>query len=403
MAGMAGIGNNWMRHHSETIRMLPSQRASFDIPRHICYLNAASYSPLPLRTLEAGRAAVGRKGAPWTIEASFANAQHERARTAAARLIHAEPADIALIPSVSYGVATAAKLLTPGRGTRVLVLENDHSSPVLEWHARAESQGFVVETIKQPTNADWTSAVLESIERAGAAPVSLASISSVHWSDGGLIDVEKIGAALRQRGGAFLVDATQSAGVLAMDVQRLDPDFVIFPTYKWLLGPYGRTFLYVAKRHQGGIPLEQTSAGRRNVRAENAVYFGDLDYIGDSRRFDMGERDHFISMEMASIGMEMLADWGAPAIAERLAMLTERIAAGVRGIGVSMPEPHLRAPHILSLAFEGGMPAGLVEGLASEGIYVAPRLGRMRVSPHVYNDEGDADRFVEALGRRLRG
>lgn len=383
--------------------MLPSQRPLFDIPRHVCYLNAASYSPLPLRTLEAGRAAVGRKGAPWTIEASFANAQHERARTAAARLIQAEPADVALIPSVSYGVATAAKLLTPGRGTRVLVLENDHSSPVLEWHLRAEAQGFAVETIKQPTNADWTSAVLESIERTGAAPVSLASISSVHWSDGGLIDVEKVRAALRQRGGAFLVDATQSAGVLAMDVARLDPDFVIFPTYKWLLGPYGRTFLYVAKRHQGGIPLEQTSAGRRNVRAENAVYFGDLDYVGDARRFDMGERDHFISMEMASIGMEMLADWGAPAITQRLAMLTARIAAGVRGLGVGMPEPHLRAPHILSLAFEGGMPAGLVEGLASEDIYVAPRLGRMRVSPHVYNDEGDADRFVEVLGRRLRG
>lgn len=383
--------------------MLPSQRALFDIPRHICYLNAASYSPLPLRTLEAGRAAVGRKGAPWTIEASFANAQHERARTAAARLIHAEPADIALIPSVSYGVATAAKLLSPGRGTRVLVLENDHSSPVLEWHLRAEAQGFVVETIKQRVDADWTSSVLDSIERTGAPPVSLASISSVHWSDGGLIDIEKVGAALRQRGGAFLVDATQGAGVLAMDVQRLDPDFVIFPTYKWLLGPYGRTFLYVAKRHQDGIPLEQTSAGRRNVRAENAVYFGDLDYVGDARRFDMGERDHFISMEMAAIGMEMLADWGAPAIAHRLAMLTARIAASVRELGVSMPEPHLRAPHILSLAFDGGMPAGLVEGLASEGIYVAPRLGRMRVSPHVYNDEADADRFVEVLGRRLRG
>ena len=70
--------------------MLPSQRALFEIPRQICYLNAASYSPLPLRTLEAGRAAVGRKGTPWTLEAGFANAQHERARTAAARLINAE-------------------------------------------------------------------------------------------------------------------------------------------------------------------------------------------------------------------------------------------------------------------------------------------------------------------------
>jgi selenocysteine lyase/cysteine desulfurase len=383
--------------------MLPSQRASFDIPRHICYLNAASYSPLPVRTLEAGRAAVGRKGTPWKVEANFANAQHERARTAAARLIQAEPSDIALIPSVSYGVATAAKLLTPGRGTRVLVLENDHSSPVLEWHARSAAQGFAVETIEQPGDGDWTSAVLEGIGRSGAPPVSLASISSVHWSDGGLIDVDKVGAALRQRGGAFLVDATQGAGVMAMDVQRLDPDFVIFPTYKWLLGPYGRAFLYVAKRHQGGVPREQTSAGRRNVRAENAVYFGDLDYVGDARRFDMGERDHFVSMEMASIGREMMADWGATAIAQRLAMLTERIAAGVRGLGVRMPAPHLRAPHILSLAFEGGMPAGLVEGLADEGIYIAPRLGRMRVSPHVYNDEADADRFVEVLCRRLRG
>jgi len=106
---------------------------------------------------------------------------------------------------------------------------------------------------------------------------------------------------------------------------------------------------------------------------------------------------------MASIGMEMVADWGAAAIVQRLTMLTERIAQGVRGIGVHVVEPHLRAPHVLSLAFQGGMPAGLVEGLASEGVYVAPRLGRMRISPHVYNDEADVDRFVEVLTRRLRG
>ena len=209
--------------------MLPSQRASFDIPRDICYLNAASYSPLPIRTLEAGRAAVGRKGRPWTVEANFLNTQYERARTAAARLIQADPSDIALIPSISYGVATAAKVFTPGRGTRVIVLENDHSSPVLEWHARAEAQGFAVETVRQPDNADWTSAVLESIERSGAPPVSLASISSVHWSDGGLIDVDKIGAALRQRGAAFLIDATQSAGVLALDVQASRSGFRDLP------------------------------------------------------------------------------------------------------------------------------------------------------------------------------
>jgi selenocysteine lyase/cysteine desulfurase len=136
-----------------------------------------------------------------------------------------------------------------------------------------------------------------------------------------------------------------------MDVKRLDPDFVLFPTYKWLLGPYGRAFLYIAKRHQGGIPLEQTSFGRRDVRAENEVYFADVSYVSDAGRFDMGERDHFISMEMASIGMEMMAEWGATAIAQRLLMLTERIAegaqdrrrrAGATPAGAAYPEPQLQ-------------------------------------------------------------
>ena len=148
--------------------MLPSQRALFDMPRDVCYLNAASYSPLPLKTQEAARAAVGRKGQPWKLPASFANEIHERTRKAAARLINADAGDVALISSVGYGVATAAKLLTIPRGSRVLVLENDHSSPVLEWQGRAEAQGFAVETVRQPDDGDWTSAVLAAIAQPGA-------------------------------------------------------------------------------------------------------------------------------------------------------------------------------------------------------------------------------------------
>jgi selenocysteine lyase/cysteine desulfurase len=240
--------------------MLASQRGLFEMPREICYLNSASYSPLPLRTQKAARAAVARKAMPWTLEASFANRQHERARNAAARLINADTGDIALISSISYGVATAAKLVPIPRAARVLVLENDHSSAVLEWQTRSEAQGFTVEAVRRPGDGDWTSAVLAAIERQQAPPVALASISSVHWSDGGLLDVAKIAAALRRQGAVFLIDATHGVGVLKMDVKSLDPDFVLFPTYKWLLGPYGRAFIYIARRHQNGIPLEQTCA-----------------------------------------------------------------------------------------------------------------------------------------------
>jgi selenocysteine lyase/cysteine desulfurase len=110
----------------------------------------------------------------------------------------------------------------------------------------------------------------------------------------------------------------------------------------------------------------------------------------------MGERDHFISMEMASIGMEMMAQWGGEAVAARLRLLTGRLADGLRNCGVSVLRDSLRAPHILSLRFPQGMPVQLIERLAAD---VARRLGRMRISPHVYNDEEDIDRFVAAFRR----
>ncbi len=385
--------------------MLASQRALFDIPREICYLNAASWSPLPLATQQAGRVGVARKGQPWLIDPALPGRQYERARGAAARLINADADDVALISSVSYGVAAAAKLLAVPAASRVLVLENDHSSAVLEWMTRAPAGKFTVEVVPQPDDGNWTAAMLAAIERSGAPPVGLASISSVHWSDGGLLDMDRVAAALRAQGAMLLVDATHAVGVMKIDVKRLDPDFLVFPTYKWLLGPYGRAFLYVAKRRQDGVPLEQTSYGRRAISSEHESYYRDLEFVAGARRFDMGERDHFISLEMASIGMELMAEWGWEAVEARLRALTQRLADALRDSGmlrdgsVTVPDAARRAPHILSLRFPAGMPKHLIERLAAERVYVAPRVGRMRISPHVYNDEDDIDRFVAAFRR----
>ncbi|HEX2886008.1 aminotransferase class V-fold PLP-dependent enzyme [Vineibacter terrae] len=383
--------------------MLASQRALFDIPRDVCYLNAASYSPLPLAVQEAGRIGVGRKGQPWTLDPGFASQVHERTRRAAAALINAAPDDIALVPSVAYGVATAGKQIRIPPGQRVLVLQDDHSSPVLEWMTRAADGGFTLDIVRQPGDGDWTQAVLDAIARPGAPPVALASMSSIHWSDGGALDLARIAPPLRAQGAALLVDATHGVGVMPVDVRTLDPDFLLFPTYKWVLGPYGRAFLYVAKRRQDGVPLEQTSHGRRAIAAEGTPYMKDTAYAAGARRFDMGERDHFISMEMAALGMEMMAGWGQAVIAGRLGMLTARLAAGLGAVGnTRLPDPLLRAPHILSVAFPAGMPPGLIERLAAANVHVAPRLGRVRISPHVYNDEDDIERCVSAF-RRLMG
>ncbi len=379
--------------------MLPSQRALFDIPREVCYLNAAAFGPLPRTVQAAGERGAVRKSRPWEMGdwQGGAKGQSERARAAAARLIGAEADDVAVISSVSYGIATAGRILPVARGERVLVLQDDHSSPVLEWLGRAPVQGFEVETVARPEDGDWTKAVLAAIARPGAPKLAVVSISSVHWSDGGLVDLERVAAASRAQGAALVVDATHHVGMLPIDVRRLDPDFLVFPTYKWVLGPYGRAFLYVAKRWQYGVPLEQTGAGRRGIDSTASPYMRDLAYVANARRFDMGERDFFISLEMASIGMELVADWGTDAITERLSMLTNRLAEGLPNAGVAVSPAHLRAPHVLSLSFPDGMPRELPERLAAENVFVSPRLGRLRISPHVYNDEADVDRFLAAF------
>ena len=381
--------------------MPAAYRDLFDMPREVAYLNAASYSPMPHVTAETGRAAIAHKVRPWELGADFIRQQNERARAAAAALINASPDDVALVSSVGYGFATVAKSLDVPCGARVLVLAEDHASPVLEWYVRAETQGFAIETVARPVDFDWTRAVIEAVARPGAAPLAAASISSVHWADGALLDMQTIAAAVRKTGAALLVDATQGAGVTPIDVAAIDPDVLVFPTYKWLLGPYGRSFLYIAKRRQSGLPLEQTQNSRRDVRAENDVYFADLAFADTARRFDMGERDHFVSLPMASAGIELVNAIGPATIAAHIRPLTERLADGVAGLPVSLTPMAQRTPHILALGFPRGRPLDLQARLARLNIYAAMRLGRLRLSPHIYNDAADVDRAVAALRQIL--
>ena len=381
--------------------MASPYRSDFDMPGDVAYLNAASFSPLPIETCAIGRAAVSNKAQPWLLPADFANQQYELARASAARLIGVAADDVSLISSVGYGVATIAKGLELPRGSRVIVLEDDHASPVLEWHVRGEAQGFTVDTVRRPADLDWTAAVIEAIGRPGAPQVGAVSISSMHWSDGALLDMAAIADAARVCGAAFIIDATQTTGVIALNIAAIDPDALIFPTYKWLLGPYGRAFMYVAKRRQNGMPLEQTQHSRMNVRAENEVYFGDLAMAATARRFDMGERDHFISMAMATASIDYINRIGPVAVSAHLRPLIERLADGLAILPVRIAPPRCRAPHILGIEFLAGRPPDLMQRLARQNVFGAWRLGRLRLSPHIYNDTADIDRAITALRSTL--
>ncbi len=372
---------------------LACQRDLFEIPDDVAYLNAAAYVPLPRAVREAGQLGVTTKSFPWHMGPTHGTAISERARTAAAALLGTAPDNVAITGAVSYGIATAARNLKIARGTRVLMIEGEFPSLALVWPELAAAAGATVEVVPRPTDGDWTAALLEAIERPGAAPVGLAALTPLHWSDGALIDLGRIAPALHRQGARIVIDATQSTGVLDLDLAALKPDFLAFPTYKWVLGPYSLAFLYVAPEHQDGVPLENHGPARAP---------GSNSYIPTARRFDRGERNDPIGLPMAAVGLEQVLQWDRPAIAARLRGLTDALARDVADLpSLSMLPRDRRAPHILGLRLAGGMPPGLLDRLAARGIHVADRLGVMRVSPHVYNHEGDVAAFAKALRAEL--
>jgi len=324
----------------------------------------------------------------------------EAVREAAARIIGATADDIAIVPSAAYGVATAAANLRVQRGTRILLIEGEFPSQSLEWARLAEDRGATLDLVPRPVDGDWTTALLDRIKAPGLSPVGVAALTPLVWTDGSLIGLERLAAPLRAQGAAIVVDATQAAGILPLDVGRLAADYLVFPTYKWLLGPYTLAFLYVAPHRQAGTPLEQRAANHLGGAEPFNGTLGPL--IPSARRFDMGQRFNPVSLPMALAGMDLLHGWGRDAIVERLRHTTGQLAEQAQACGLQPVARAFRPPHILGLRPPDGITAAaLAASLAAQGVYVAERGGRLRVGAHVYNDDQDVARFGATLQRAL--
>lgn len=366
---------------------LACQRRHFEIPEDVSYLDAAAWSPLPQVVREAGEAGIRAKSRPWAHPRSDFAHQTERARTAAAALIGATSDDIAIVGSVSHAMATVALNLAPPPGGRILRVADEFPSLCFAFDRLAAQRGLTVETVDRPGDGDWTAAILAAIARPGAPPLAVATLTPSHWTDGTAIDLDRIAPAVRAVGAVLVIDATQAVGAMPVDVSRWKPDFLAFPTYKWALGPYGLAFLYAAPHRQDGLPLEE------NV--------GNTPPPPGARRYDRGELRDPVALPMAAAGLELIAQWGVAAISDRLAHLTEHLARGCERLGLEVPARALRVPHVLGVRSPGGLPHDLIASLAARQVHASERAAALRLSPHVWADEGDVNRCLAVLEELL--
>jgi selenocysteine lyase/cysteine desulfurase len=236
--------------------MIQCQRHLFDIPDNVAYLNCAYMSPLMKSVAAAGRVGIDRKMHPWKILSADFFAEADELRALASEFFHCQSDDVAIVPAASYGLETAAMNLPVAGGSKILVLAEQFPSNFYPWQRLAREKDATIVTIPRPQDGDWTSAVLQQLDRT----VAIAALPHTQWTTGGLLDLKTIGSACRQHGAALVLDLTQSLGAFPFDVGAVQPDFAVAATYKWLMGPYSMGVMYVAPQWQRGRPLEEEPA-----------------------------------------------------------------------------------------------------------------------------------------------
>jgi len=375
---------------------LPPQRNLFDIPRDICYLNAAYMTPFPVAFEDIGRAALYERTCPWATTPSDFFERSERVRELAAALFGAKPDEMALVPAVSYAVATAARNLDLGPGQIVLTLAEEFPSNYYGWARMAAERGARLEIVPGSPERDWTAAIAEALAHYGNR-VALLAVPHVHWSTGAMLDLERVRALSREVDAALFLDLTQSLGALPASMRDIDPDYAVAAGYKWLFGPYALGYFYVAPRHQDGWPLEENWIARKNSEDFRTLSDYRMGYQPGARRFDMGERSNFLMMPLAEAALQLVCGWGVERISTTLRQMTDRLADRLEASGFECTPKTWRAPHLMAARNPAMDADSVAKRWRETGIIVSVRGDWIRISPHLWIDETDETRFAHAL------
>lgn len=310
------------------------------MPDEISYLDAAAWSPFPLSVRAAGEAGLLVKSRPWAHPREAVQAQAERARAAAARLIGATADDVAIVGSVSHAMATVAANLAVAPGGRVLRVADEFPSLCYAFDRLARASGLIVEEVPVPRTATGRRPCWRRSGAPGRHPDDRDPdpVALDRWR----VDRPRPARAGRPRRGSRAGDRCDpGGGGRAGGCGPLAPDFLAFPTYKWALGPYALAFLYAAPHRQDGAAIEENIGNRPPATG--------------ARRYDRGELNDPVLLPMAATGLELLLSFDVSAVADRLRRLTDLLADGLVGLGLSALAADLRAPNILGLRAPGGL------------------------------------------------
>ena len=348
----------------------------------------------------AGEDALQRLRVPSRISSQDFFDESNAVRRLFAKLIHATDANrIAIIPSVSYAMATVARNTQLQRGQNVVVVEEQFPSSVYTWKRLCRSTETELRTVSAPVDPigrgeTWNLTVIDAIDE----HTGLVAIPELHWTDGTRFNLEHIGARARECGAAFVVDGTQSVGAVPFDIRQVRPDALVCAGYKWLMGPYSAGLAYFGSSYDEGTPIEENWITRLGSEDFAGLIRYRDEYQPGALRYDVGERSNFILLPMLEAALTQVLEWGPKRIQAYCQTLIGTAVSELRDSGCWIEQDEWRRSHLFGVRMPPLVDVGaLSTELAHQRVSVSVRGSAVRVAPHVYNDVDDLAALVTAV------
>lgn len=363
----------------------------------VIYMNVSYQGPLPLTAVRAAEEALKWKMLPFNIPDGLHFDLPDRVREKIARIIGAQPDDVAITTGASAGAACVAAGIEWRPGDEVLIGQREfpiHYSSWLPYECAGKLAMRTVSPAGRFINAD-------DYIRAIGPRTRIVSASLVRFNDGARLDAARVAEACHAVGAMLLLDASQCVGAMPMTVEELGADFIVGSGYKWLLGPYGAGFFWVApeagERLKMGPLNYQALEGARNfsgLPAEN------LRVVPGARRWDAAETANFTNLAALDASLDLVLAAGVDAVANYnhalVSQIIERLP-GSRCVLASPAERERRGPYVCIAGCNPSETPALFEKLRADRIFVSLREGSIRISPYLYNTPEQISRLMDLL------
>jgi selenocysteine lyase/cysteine desulfurase len=382
-----------------------SQKHLFALDDQVTYLNCAAYSPLLQSSIEAGNQGIRLKSNPQNItsvEHFFDNPY--KVRELFSTLTNARDSErIAIIPAVSYGMATVAKNIhrIPDiqQKTEIILLQEEFPNNVYGFDRECVAFGLNYKTIEAPNSIVergkiWNESILNAISTETAMVV----IPHVHWIYGVKFDLETISKRCKEVGALLIVDGTQSVGMLPFDIQKFQPDALICASYKWMLSSYGLGLAYYGEFFDEGVPIEETWMNRQDSEKFAQLTNYERAYRQKAQRYNVGEYSQFAQMPMLQDSLTQILDWGVDNMQAYCSKVIEKPLLELQDMGCQIESEAYRGSHLFGIILPINIDSkALFDKIIAQNIFVSLRNGAIRVSPNVYNDESDLWALSEVI------